>query len=1133
MRRVTLTLNSNTSRVTQRKHTLVKQGSRTAKALHQGHTASSSKGTDNKDKLRSGSPAGSDGSGEIVATATKSVPHTRVVSHESFFLPKLKSHAMTVMDENPFFKGISEELKHEFNKVLVRLHLSEMSKTHHGADILGLDRHGVFGASVTTDFEYHETSQIRNLIVQDQDIPAELDGLIITDSHFDSDLELTFHGHTVGAVRSKAVVGAEVLLGLARRPPFGLRLHKEPRVPASFIPRKDFLSILAREEFADDKDLLHLYAEDTSSSMLHNWCCQNVPRVKIRLFMNASGVFRSLLLKAMSFKLHAGGSIILKEGDVEPSCIFVYHGEAEVVLLGHHVCQLQHIGPHTTAWSSWWAVLEATGASHRRPAAVAAVTDCAVWYLEGSALKSLRDDFPSECSCFDKVAIKHVKLLSQYAMDFFHVPLLRECDPNFLAHLSCVCTQRICSPGDYIVKEDDHGTEMFLLARGQASVYRAGTKLACQSEGACFGELAVLGIASRRTASIICETVCDLRVLDRSNLLKALTHFPKESDRMQRVAEAHGYSRKLAIDELEHLQTLQGFSSEFVQQLTEHFYEQAFFLGQTLVKQDVESYEMFVITSGTVALEVSGTQCGEVEGPAVICETALIDPGSRATATVRCLTVCACFAIHTKMVAHKFQKDFPEDLAKLKAMAKSRQDEMAANLLEKFNQLGIDDGDAGEDGEKAESREKPEIKLGSAGSFFADSDLKFLGQLSQHLEKRVYFDGQAMLQEGEAGDYALLINDGTGIVELSGERVSEIKRGNFVGEVVLLGFAETYSCTIRAMGLVTAFSVNKAKFQEVMESFPDEKKRLEDLMKQRVKLTRTVTKVRAFCNFVSPSKADGDDKADDLLGHLKGRRSSSGGMNHRSSLQEKIIRRTQSIQSSGSLSRSSVPGISDGRRRSSIELLLFHKENRGMKERSSRRPSMTSMASMTSNVSRTSIKEGGHDEEADIPTSRTTDATSCTPSVRSPERSPRGRYPQEPHPTEEEVEDQVDRFGEAEDGDITKEPDQISIQRQVRVRRSEGRRWVAKRKEAIQKASWRRRMNLKRRGLVSEELPPDCSYRLEGAANASLGDFDEEGKNKDYSRAPISRFDKASSVYGRPVWHEVFGSPIDGVWLSR
>merc|ERR1719247_3907651 len=202
-----------------------------------------------------------------------------------------------------------------------------------------------------------------------------------------------------------------------------------------------------------------------------------------------------------------------------------------------------------------------------------------------------------------------------------------------------------------------------------------------------------------------------------------------------------------------------------------------------------------------------------------------------------------------------------------------------------------------------------------------------------------------------------------------------------------------------------------------MESFPDEKKRLEDLMQQRVKLNKRICKVRAFCNFVSPSKADGDDKADDLLGHLKGRRSSSGGINHRSSLQEKIIRRTQSIQSSGSLSRSSVPGISDGRRRSSLELLMSHKENRGMKERSSRRPSMTSMASMTSNVSRTSIKEGGHDAEADSPTSRTTDATSCTPSVRSPERSPRGRYPQEPHPTEEEVEDQVDRFGEAEDGD--------------------------------------------------------------------------------------------------------------------
>merc|ERR1719446_344455 len=101
-----------------------------------------------------------------------------------------------------------------------------------------------------------------------------------------------------------------------------------------------------------------------------------------------------------------------------------------------------------------------------------------------------------------------------------------------------------------------------------------------------------------------------------------------------------------------------------------------------------------------------------------------------------------------------------------------------------------------------------------------------------------------MLQEGVAGDYALLVNDGTGAVEVGGQRVAEIKKGDFVGEVVLLGFAETYSCTIRAKGLVTAFSVRKAKFQEVIEMFPDEKKRLEELMKKRVNLTRSVAKIR-------------------------------------------------------------------------------------------------------------------------------------------------------------------------------------------------------------------------------------------------------------------------------------------------
>merc|ERR1719326_1425207 len=102
--------------------------------------------------------------------------------------------------------------------------------------------------------------------------------------------------------------------------------------------------------------------------------------------------------------------------------------------------------------------------------------------------------------------MKHMKMLSQYAMDFFAVEMLKECSPSFLSSLECVSTHRILMPGEHVVREGDKGSEMFLLCRGQAVVYRAGVRQAKLGESACFGELAVLGIAETRTASIICDT---------------------------------------------------------------------------------------------------------------------------------------------------------------------------------------------------------------------------------------------------------------------------------------------------------------------------------------------------------------------------------------------------------------------------------------------------------------------------------------------------------------------------------------------------------------------------------------------------------------------------------------------------
>lgn len=91
--------------------------------------------------------------------------------------------------------------------------------------------------------------------------------------------------------------------------------------------------------------------------------------------------------------------------------------------------------------------------------------------------------------------------------------------------------------------------------------------------------------------------------------------------------------------------------------------------------------------------------------------------------------------------------------------------------------------------------------------------------------------------------------------------------------------------------------------------------------------------------------------------------------------------------------------------------------------------------------------------------------------------------------------------------------------------RAHGRQWVDRRKEALKFAHWRRQIAQVRDGQLTEMLTPSEGYR---ATKAILGlPFASFTTAPETPRTPSSqRFRQAKSVYGKPVWHEVFGDPM-------
>ena len=77
---------------------------------------------------------------------------------------------------------------------------------------------------------------------------------------------------------------------------------------------------------------------------------------------------------------------------------------------------------------------------------------------------------------------------------------------------------------------------MYILYSGLAKVQVKGVVVAHLRGGQCFGEMAVLGLVKKRTASIIATTICDIRILSRRSLEDAIKEYPEERSQFEALA---------------------------------------------------------------------------------------------------------------------------------------------------------------------------------------------------------------------------------------------------------------------------------------------------------------------------------------------------------------------------------------------------------------------------------------------------------------------------------------------------------------------------------------------------------------------------------------------------------------------
>lgn len=114
-----------------------------------------------------------------------------------------------------------------------------------------------------------------------------------------------------------------------------------------------------------------------------------------------------------------------------------------------------------------------------------------------------------------KQTVEHLKKIS----------LFSSCSTKDLQKIAKASDELSVSAGTILVDQGQTGREAFVILSGTATVKRNGKKVTTLGDGDVVGEMALLD-RGPRTATVICDTDCEVLVIDQRHFLGVLDEVP-------------------------------------------------------------------------------------------------------------------------------------------------------------------------------------------------------------------------------------------------------------------------------------------------------------------------------------------------------------------------------------------------------------------------------------------------------------------------------------------------------------------------------------------------------------------------------------------------------------------------------
>eukprot|EP00930_Biecheleria_cincta_P037050 TRINITY_DN25404_c0_g1_i1.p1 TRINITY_DN25404_c0_g1~~TRINITY_DN25404_c0_g1_i1.p1 ORF type:complete len:1021 (+),score=193.95 TRINITY_DN25404_c0_g1_i1:96-3158(+) len=196
--------------------------------------------------------------------------------------------------------------------------------------------------------------------------------------------------------------------------------------------------------------------------------------------------------------------------------------------------------------------------------------------------------------------------------------------PAFLAEILQFGAIRVFMPGDRIIEQGADGSSMFILSVGIAHVVKESmeevdnqitrtlTNIGGLTYGSVFGELVMLGVQSKRSASIVASSVCCTWEVQHKQILGILDRHPPERDNFLKLVEEH--LDNLAAPRIIYHPLFAGFSQQFRTLVGVNCERKLYFPGEVLVREGSTGDRMYIVNLGSASVEVAGQHVMQIRG---------------------------------------------------------------------------------------------------------------------------------------------------------------------------------------------------------------------------------------------------------------------------------------------------------------------------------------------------------------------------------------------------------------------------------------------------------------------------------------------------------------------------------------